>query len=87
MVHRGTSANTRERRAVIFTITGDLTLLGVMKSETFAATVTATSATQLTGAAKTTVQYSDFNLQIPHVPSVSDFGDDVTIAISFTAKA
>ncbi len=74
-------------QTVNFTITGNLTLHQVTKSETFAATVTATSATALIGTAKTTVRYSDFNLAIPNVPSVSDVSNDVILAIGFTAKA
>lgn len=74
-------------QTVTFTITGDLTLHGVTKSETFAATVTASSETEITGSAKTTVKYADFNLAIPNVPSVTNVGDDVTLAISFTARA
>jgi polyisoprenoid-binding protein YceI len=74
-------------QTVTFTITGDLTLHGATRSETFAATVTATSETAITGSAKATVPYADFGLAIPNVPSVTDVGDAVTLEIDFTAEA
>jgi polyisoprenoid-binding protein YceI len=74
-------------QTVSFTIVGDLALHGVTHTETFAAQVTAQSATVLTGQAQTTVRYEDFNLAIPNVPSVTGVSDNVTLAITFTARA
>ncbi len=72
---------------VSFTLTGDLTIHQVTRSATFTATATLTSATQLTGQAQTTIQYSDFNIAIPNVPNVSDVSNTVTLALTFTANA
>lgn len=72
---------------VTFTILGNLTIHQVTKPETFAATVTLQSATQLTGTAQTTVKYEDFNLTIPSVPSVTGVSDAVVLAINLTANA
>jgi polyisoprenoid-binding protein YceI len=74
-------------QTVSFTIVGDLALHGVTRSETFATQVMAQSTTVLTGQAQTMVRYEDFNLAIPNVPSVTDVSDDVTLAITFTARA
>jgi polyisoprenoid-binding protein YceI len=72
---------------VSFKITGDLTVHGVTKTATFDAQVKVVSAKQLTGQAQTTVKFSDFNISIPNVPSVSNVGESVKLAIAFTANA
>ena len=72
---------------VPFKITGALTVHGVTKTVTFDATVKAVSDKQITGQAQTTVKYSDFNISVPDVPSVTGLGDTVTLAIDFTANA
>jgi polyisoprenoid-binding protein YceI len=72
---------------VSFKITGDLTVHQVTKSVTFDAQVTLASAKQLTGQAETTVKYSDFNIAVPDVPSVTGLGDTVKLALTFTANA
>lgn len=72
---------------VSFKITGDLTVHQVTKSETFDAQVTLASAKQLTGQVETTLKYSDFNIAVPDVPSVTGLGDTVKLALTFTANA
>ncbi len=72
---------------VSFKITGALTVHGVTKTVTFDAQVKEVSAKHLTGQAQTMVKYSDFNISIPNVPSVSSVGDSVKLAITFTANA
>lgn len=57
------------------------------KHETFDVTLTVTNATELTGTARTTVRYEDFNLAIPDVPFVSNVSDNVTLALSFMATS
>lgn len=72
---------------VSFKATGDLTIHQVTKSVTFDVQVTVKSATLLTGHAQTTIRYSDFDIVIPHVPSVTDVGATVILALDFTARA
>lgn len=70
-----------------FKITGDLTIHQVTRSVTFDVTVTPTSETEITGQARATVKYQDFNISIPNVPSVSGVSDSVGLALNFTAHA
>ena len=65
----------------------DLTISGVTKPVTFATSVKAESATELSGLAKTQVLRSDFNLTIPNVPSVANVTDEVQLELQFAAKA
>jgi polyisoprenoid-binding protein YceI len=70
---------------VTFKITGDLTIHGVTRSDTFDATVTMESDSKLSGQAQTTIKYKDFNINIPSVPSVANVSDTVKLALTFTA--
>jgi polyisoprenoid-binding protein YceI len=70
-----------------FNITGDLTVHGVTRSATFDTTVTLESDSKLSGQAQTTVQYKDFNINIPDVPSVTGVSDTVKLALTFTAHS
>lgn len=70
-----------------FQITGDLTISGVTKPVTFATTVSAESASRLSGLAKTQVLRSDFNLNLPNVPGVADVTDAVQLELQFVATA
>ncbi|HEX8994765.1 MAG TPA: YceI family protein [Ktedonobacterales bacterium] len=72
---------------VSFTLTGNLTIHQVTRSVTFNATATLASPTTLTGQAQATVRYSDFNIAIPNVPSVTGVSDTTALALAFTAKA
>jgi polyisoprenoid-binding protein YceI len=70
-----------------FQVTGNLTIAGVTQAVTFDITATLKSDNQLTGHAKTIVQRSDFNLNIPNVPFVANVGNDVTLKLDFVANA
>lgn len=83
----GLPASITSGQTVSFKITGDLTIHQVTMSVTFDAQVTLASARQLTGQAETTVSYSDFNISVPDVPSVTGLGKTVKLALTFTANA
>lgn len=68
-------------------ITGDLTISGVTKPVTFAATITGVSAGQISGLATAQVLRSDYNLTIPSVPSVANVSDAVQLQLQFVANA
>ncbi len=71
-----------------FKITGDLNLHGVTKPETFDATVTPVSDTQLKGKASLTITYADFGVQIFQLPrQVASVEDHVILEIVFVAQA
>ena len=83
----GLPGNIAIGQKVSFNLTGNLTIHQVTRPVTFAVTATLTSATQLTGQAQATVRYSDFNIAIPNVPSVTGVSDTATLALDFIAKA
>ncbi|MEZ4607045.1 MAG: YceI family protein [Deinococcales bacterium] len=68
-------------------ITGNLTLVGVTREETFTVNVEVTAEDELTGLGSTTILYKDYELSVPRVPLVARVNDDVKLEISFTAKA
>lgn len=68
-----------------FTIEGDLTITDVTRPVTFTVTVTPVSQTEISGIAKTTVLYRDFNLLIPDSPSVDTVADEVRLELEFVA--
>jgi len=70
-----------------FEITGDLQIRDRAAPATFAVTLTADSATQITGLAQTTVQRTTFDLQIPSAPGVADVSEDVRLELAFVAQA
>jgi polyisoprenoid-binding protein YceI len=86
-VLEGLPTNGESGDTLNFQITGDLTISGVTKPVTFATTVTAESTTKLSGLAKSQVLRSDFNLNIPNVPSVADVTDEVQLELQFVATA
>jgi polyisoprenoid-binding protein YceI len=71
---------------VEFQIVGDLTVSGTTQEVTFDASVTLTSADQITGSAEATVNYADFSLSIPSVPQVASVEDTVILSIEFVAN-
>lgn len=81
----GMPAKVAAGEAISFKVTGNLTIRGTSKPATFDVTVTPKSETELTGSAKTTVMRSDFQLEIPKVPSVADVTDAVTLELTFVA--
>ena len=72
-------------QTVNFQLPGTLLLHGVTHDVVFAVSVTLTSQTQITGSAKVTVKYADYNISIPSVPSVANVSQDVQLALNFTA--
>lgn len=73
-------------QAATFKVTGDLKIRTITKPVTWDVTVTATSANELSGSAKTQVMRTAFDLQIPSVPSVADVTDEVALELKFVAK-
>lgn len=73
--------------SVSFDVTGDLTVAGVTRSVTFAATVELESETQLSGSATVNLLHGDFGLVIPDVRSVANVTDDVDLTLEFVARA
>jgi polyisoprenoid-binding protein YceI len=72
---------------ITLTVNGDLTIREITKPVTFDVTVKVDSDTQLTGLARTTVLRSDFDLQIPSVPSVANVSEEVGLELAFVATA
>ncbi|MBN8636351.1 MAG: YceI family protein [Anaerolineae bacterium] len=70
-----------------FNITGDFTLRTITNRVTFAARVTPVSETELSGTASTVVQRALYELTIPNAPGVANVSEDVTLEISFVARA
>ena len=70
-----------------FDITGDLTIVDVTRSVTFAASVTLEHETRIRGSAEVNLLHGDFGLVIPDVPSVANVTDDVTLRLEFVALA
>ena len=68
-----------------FQIVGDLTVHGVTREETFDATLTLESPTQLAGQAQTTIRYADYGINIPQVPIVSGIAETVRLEMDFVA--
>jgi polyisoprenoid-binding protein YceI len=68
-----------------FTIEGELTITDITRPVTFTVTVTPISQTEISGLAKTTVLYRDFNLTIPDSPSVDTVADEVRLELEFVA--
>lgn len=72
---------------ITFDVSGDLTVVDVTRTVTFAAEVTLDSESRLSGIASVNVLHGDFGLTIPDVPSVANITDDVELALQFVARA
>jgi polyisoprenoid-binding protein YceI len=70
-----------------FTVTGDLQIRDVVRSETFQVAVTANSENELVGTASTVVMRGNYGLNIPSVPSVANVTEEVKLEFDFTATA
>jgi polyisoprenoid-binding protein YceI len=72
-----------------FQITGDLTIHGVTREETFEVTLTPVSETRIEGTATLSdINYGDFGVQILRLPEqVASVEDTVTLEFSFVAVA
>jgi polyisoprenoid-binding protein YceI len=66
-----------------FEITGNLTIAGLTREETFTTTVTVMDEDRLEGSASTIVRHADYNLSIPSVPFVARVEDEVILEIVF----
>lgn len=66
-----------------FDITGNLTIAGFTREETFTTTVTVMGEDRLEGSASTVVRHADYNLSIPSVPFVARVEDEVILEIVF----
>ena len=67
------------------TITGDLTISGITRSASFAASNVLISPDSITGDAHSTIKRSDYNLIIPSIPFVANVPDEFTIAVRLKA--
>jgi len=83
----GLPAGAAVGETVTFTLVGDLTIRDITLPATFTVEATAVSDTQITGSATAIVNRTDFDLQIPSVPSVANVEEDVELYIDFTANA
>ena len=82
---RGLSGSAAPGDSFTFQLVGDLTIQDVTQQVVFDVTATADSGTQISGSATTTVQRSDYGLQIPSVPQVADVSEEVTLELDFVA--
>jgi len=73
--------------SVSFDVTGDLTVAGVTRPVTFAASVELESETRISGSATVNLLHGDFGLVIPDVPSVANVTEDVDLTLEFVARA
>jgi polyisoprenoid-binding protein YceI len=83
----GLPAAVKAGDAFSFQITGDLKIRDAVQPVTFDVSVTADSDTQISGLAKTVVQRSAFNLNIPKVEGVADVTEEVHLELQFVATA
>lgn len=72
--------------AFSFQVVGSLHLHGATRDVTFEATVTPVSETEVTGTARTVVDYRDFGMTIPEAPGVANVSYEVGVEIDFTAQ-
>lgn len=68
-----------------FTVTGELTVRGETRVETFGLLVTPMSPTEISGQATTVIRYKDYDISIPSVPAVASVEDEVRLELQFTA--
>lgn len=68
-----------------FEVTGDLTIRAITQTATFQVTLEAESEDRITGSASTTINRSDYQLNIPSVPQVADVSEQVLLEFDFSA--
>jgi polyisoprenoid-binding protein YceI len=83
----GLPTEVNEGDSFTFQIVGDLKIREIVQPTTFDVTVTADSATQISGLAQTVVLRSDFELTIPNVEGVADVTEEVRLELEFVATA
>ncbi len=69
------------------TITGDLTISGITRSASFAASNVSISPDSIIGDARSTIKRSDYGLIIPSIPFVANVPDEFTIALRLKANS
>ena len=68
-----------------FTVTGDLTIIGISREVMFDVTAVAETPTRISGTAQATIHRSDWELTIPNVRGVASVDEDVLLELDFTA--
>lgn len=81
----GLPTSAAEGESLSFRVTGDLKIIEVVRPVTFEVTLNVQDGV-MTGSAKTTVLYKDFNITIPQVPSVANISDEVGLEFDFSAQ-
>jgi polyisoprenoid-binding protein YceI len=79
---RGFPAKVPTSGKLTFTLVGDLTLKGVTKPTTWSVTATANES-GMTGSAKTSFTFSEFEIAVPRVPVVARVDDPITLELDF----
>jgi polyisoprenoid-binding protein YceI len=74
-----------EGDTISFQIEGELQVRDISQTTTWDAQATLVSGDQIEGTATTTVTRTEYNLEIPSVPSVANVTDEVTLTINFVA--
>jgi polyisoprenoid-binding protein YceI len=69
-----------------FTVVGDLPIRAITNEVSFDVTVNPISETRIEGSASTQVLRSDYDLNIPNVPSVANVTNEVQLEIDFVAE-
>lgn len=70
---------------VTFTISGDLTIRDITNPATFDVTASLNPDGTIAGTATTTVDRTDWDLNIPNAPGVANVSQDVTLRLEFVA--
>lgn len=73
--------------SVEFAIAGDLTIRDITQPVEFMVEAVSMSDTQIVGRAITTINRTDFDLNIPSAPGVANVEEEVELYIDFTANA
>jgi polyisoprenoid-binding protein YceI len=68
-----------------FEVTGDLTIREITRPVTFQVTMATDSADLLSGTASTTINRTNYELNIPSVPQVANVSEEVVLEFDFTA--
>jgi polyisoprenoid-binding protein YceI len=69
-----------------FEVTGELTIRDTTLPVTFQVTLSADSLESISGSASTTINRTDYGLNIPSVPQVANVSEEVVLEFDFTAE-
>lgn len=83
----GLDGSVTSEQELTFQIVGDLTIRDVTQQVNFDVAAQVDGDGRLVGTAAATINRADFELNIPSVPFVADVGEEVTLALNFTAPA